>query len=27
VRSETTNLKVTYPADLAMAGLILRGQK
>jgi 2-C-methyl-D-erythritol 4-phosphate cytidylyltransferase len=27
VRSETTNLKVTYPADLALAGLILRGQK
>lgn len=27
VRSETTNLKVTYPTDLAMAGLILRGQK
>ena len=27
VRSETTNLKVTYPADLALAGLILRGHK
>ncbi|MBS1188995.1 MAG: 4-diphosphocytidyl-2C-methyl-D-erythritol synthase [Rhodocyclaceae bacterium] len=27
VRSETTNLKVTYPADLAMAEWILRGRK
>lgn len=27
VGSATTNLKVTFPADLAMAGLILRGQK
>lgn len=27
VRSETTNLKVTYPADLAMAESILRGRK
>jgi 2-C-methyl-D-erythritol 4-phosphate cytidylyltransferase len=26
VPGESTNLKVTYPADLAMAGLILRGQ-
>lgn len=25
VRGETNNLKVTYPADLALAGLILRG--
>lgn len=27
VRSEATNLKVTYPADLAIAGWILRGRK
>ena len=27
VRGDTTNLKVTYPADLALAGLILRGRK
>lgn len=27
VPSETTNLKVTFPADLAMAGWILRGDK
>lgn len=27
VRSDTTNLKVTYPADLALAAMILRGQK
>jgi 2-C-methyl-D-erythritol 4-phosphate cytidylyltransferase len=27
VRSETSNLKVTYAADLMMAGLILRGAK
>lgn len=26
VRGETTNLKVTYPSDLAMAGWILRGE-
>ena len=27
VRSDTTNLKVTYPADLALAAMILRGRK
>lgn len=27
VRGDSTNLKVTYPADLALAGLILRGRK
>ena len=27
VRGDTTNLKVTYPADLALAGLILRGRQ
>lgn len=27
VASDTTNLKVTYPADLALAAMILRGRK
>ena len=27
VRCDTTNLKVTYPADLALAAMILRGRK
>jgi 2-C-methyl-D-erythritol 4-phosphate cytidylyltransferase len=27
VRGDSTNLKVTYPADLALAGMILRGRK
>ena len=27
VRGEATNLKVTYPADLALAAMILRGRK
>ena len=27
VRGDTTNLKVTYPADLALAAMILRGRK
>jgi 2-C-methyl-D-erythritol 4-phosphate cytidylyltransferase len=27
VSSDTTNLKVTYPADLALAAMILRGRK
>ena len=27
VRADTTNLKVTYPADLALAAMILRGRK
>ncbi len=27
VRADATNLKVTYPADLALAALILRGRK
>jgi 2-C-methyl-D-erythritol 4-phosphate cytidylyltransferase len=27
VRSDTTNLKVTYPADLSLAAMILRGRK
>ena len=27
VRSDATNLKVTYPADLALAAMILRGRK
>ena len=27
VRSDSTNLKVTYPADLALAAMILRGRK
>jgi 2-C-methyl-D-erythritol 4-phosphate cytidylyltransferase len=27
VRSASTNLKVTFPADLALAAMILRGRK
>jgi 2-C-methyl-D-erythritol 4-phosphate cytidylyltransferase len=27
VRGDATNLKVTYPADLALAAMILRGRK
>ena len=27
VRADATNLKVTYPADLALAAMILRGRK
>jgi 2-C-methyl-D-erythritol 4-phosphate cytidylyltransferase len=27
VRADSTNLKVTFPADLALAGMILRGRK
>jgi 2-C-methyl-D-erythritol 4-phosphate cytidylyltransferase len=27
VRGDTTNLKVTFPADLALAAMILRGRK
>ena len=27
VRSDMTNLKVTYPADLALAELILQGRR
>jgi 2-C-methyl-D-erythritol 4-phosphate cytidylyltransferase len=27
VRGDSTNLKVTYPADLALAAMILRARK
>ena len=27
VRADATNLKVTYPADLVLAAMILRGRK
>ena len=27
VRGDSTNLKVTFPADLALAAMILRGRK